>query len=127
MAQSIPSESFQECFSELCRVLWKILHNYHCVVNYHLNEAAVLGDLCCLSLSFATTVPLNSGGKTSGAGDSRAEDTVAKFKNGMSSVWNSALNAVNTLISGTDLSGFKFDHFLDVVSMANRYRIRTKT
>ncbi|KAH7726604.1 Protein VESA-1 [Aphelenchoides avenae] len=111
LCESVPLDYVQECLRELGVVLCKVLCIYHSALRYHIED-----DERCLC---AAVVPEN---------DLDAPPIVEKgaFQKGLSdglyAVFKSASNKYNTLLCCHDLSHLKFDHFIEIVEMSNRFR-----
>lgn len=35
--QCVSSENFTSCLEDLCKALWRIMHSYWCILNWHAN------------------------------------------------------------------------------------------
>ncbi|VDM47536.1 unnamed protein product [Toxocara canis] len=101
LCEAIDVEQMLECVRELGFVICKVLFTYHAILRYHVDEDERLN---CTQ---------------------QREGEVGVIQKTLSdslySVFKTASMKFNTMLCCHDLSMLKFDHFLDIVEMSNRY------
>ncbi|XP_069681255.1 syndetin isoform X2 [Periplaneta americana] len=104
----VTAESFIPCLIDLCKALWGIMHSYHQVISWHQR---------------------NDSEKLSTDGVSEPVDFEASFNkqyvrqklgNGLSRIWHDVQARISTFLLGSDLAWYKFDEFLQVLSVVHR-------
>ncbi|KAJ4430695.1 hypothetical protein ANN_19286 [Periplaneta americana] len=103
----VTAESFIPCLIDLCKALWGIMHSYHQVISWHQR---------------------NDSEKLSTDGVSEPVDFEASFNkqyvrqklgNGLSRIWHDVQARISTFLLGSDLAWYKFDEFLQVLSVVH--------
>uniref|UniRef100_A0A914ED59 Coiled-coil domain-containing protein 132 n=1 Tax=Acrobeloides nanus TaxID=290746 RepID=A0A914ED59_9BILA len=111
LCEAIKTEEVLTVVRELGMVLCKVLFIYHAILRYHIDEDERL--LC------AAPEPEN---------EFEAAPIVEKgvmqksLSEGLYGIFKTASNKFNILLCCQDLSQLKFDNFLDIVEMSNRFR-----
>lgn len=102
LCEAIEAEQMLDCVRELGFVLCKILFTYHAMLRYHIEDDE---RLTCTETK-----------------DENADVIRAKLADSLYSVFKTASQKFNTLLCCHDLSVLKFDNFLDIVEMSNRFK-----
>ncbi|XP_064402332.1 syndetin-like isoform X2 [Halichondria panicea] len=104
LCKLVTPEQFIPCLMEICFAVWRILHNYYKVREWH--------------SSSETT--------SSGEGQEASEETFnrnyvrTKLENGLLRVWRDVQQKVRPYLLAADMSQFKYDDFLRVLEIVNR-------
>uniref|UniRef100_A0A158R3U5 Vps54_N domain-containing protein n=1 Tax=Syphacia muris TaxID=451379 RepID=A0A158R3U5_9BILA len=102
LCEAVDMNQILNCVRELGFVLCKILFNYHAFLRYH--------------------VDLEERLNSTDAGNGAPNPVRLKLTDSLYNVFKTASQKFNTLLCCHDLSVLKFDHFLDIVEMSNRFK-----
>lgn len=102
LCEAIDVDHMLECVRELGFVICKVLFTYHSILRYHIEEDERLN--CTQQREGEVGIVQRT------------------LSDSLYSVFRTASMKFNTLLCCHDLSMLKFDHFLDIVEMANRFK-----
>uniref|UniRef100_A0A914VCF5 Spindle pole body component n=1 Tax=Plectus sambesii TaxID=2011161 RepID=A0A914VCF5_9BILA len=97
----VSSEKLTDCLRELGLVLCKILSTYHAILRYHIEEDERLE---CGSQADEVTGQIQR-----------------SMRENLHTVCQSAVEKITVLLQRHDLTAFKFDNFLEIIGLANRF------
>ncbi|VDK42415.1 unnamed protein product [Anisakis simplex] len=101
--KAVDAENMLECVREVGFVICKVLFTYHDILRYHIEEDERIN---CTQQNEEDIIGI-------------VQQTLA---DSLYSIFKTASTKFNTLLCCHDLSMLKFDHFLDIVEMANRFK-----
>ncbi|KAI6223637.1 Coiled-coil domain-containing protein [Aphelenchoides fujianensis] len=111
LSRAIPAEHSLECVQEMGLVLCKVLCNYHTILKFHIEE-----DERALTALGVECVAMD--------GPQIVERGVFQISliEGLHGMFQTAASKYNTLLGLQELSHLKFDAFIQIVEMTNRFR-----
>ncbi|CAB4017531.1 syndetin isoform X2, partial [Paramuricea clavata] len=105
LCQKVGVEDFTPCLVDLCKTLWKVMSNYHEVMEWHQQHD-----------DFMQTQEDESDGEAS----YNRKYVTQKLNHGLHRIWKEVQERVKCYLLGTDLSYFKYDDFIHVLDLVNR-------
>lgn len=105
LCQKVGVEDFTACLVDLCKTLWKVMSNYHEVMQWHQQHD-----------DFMQTQEDESDGEAS----YNRKYVTQKLNHGLHRIWKEVQERVKCYLLGTDLSYFKYDDFIHVLDLVNR-------
>ncbi|KAF0304932.1 Syndetin [Amphibalanus amphitrite] len=101
----VPTESVLPCLRDLCRVLWNIIYNYHCIFQWHRSRTeaeAVQAETESAELSL------------------NRRYVAQKLEHGRSRIWLDVQGRVRAYLLAAELSHFSFDDFIQILDVVHR-------
>ncbi|XP_008543882.1 syndetin [Microplitis demolitor] len=104
MCESISHENFINCLIDLSKTLWRIIHSYYQVFNWHVTcaEYTIKNDEKILK---------NDLGK---------QYVQHKLETGIIKIWMDIEIKISTFLVSTDITCFKFEQFVRILGIINR-------
>lgn len=103
MCEEIPEEHFIPCLLSLCKALWRIILSYHQVVSWHLKNPREVGGDADFEANYNDQYVKN------------------KLNSGLNKLWLDVQTKVTSLVLAANLSNYKIDDFLEVLSILHRF------
>uniref|UniRef100_A0A0A9XFR7 Coiled-coil domain-containing protein 132 n=1 Tax=Lygus hesperus TaxID=30085 RepID=A0A0A9XFR7_LYGHE len=103
LCKDIPEEHFIPCLLTLCRALWQIILSYHKVVTWHLKN------------------PRENKGDAGFEANYNEQYVKNKLNSGLAKLWQDVQTKVSSLVLAANLSNYKIDDFLEVLSILHRF------
>ncbi|KAL3271973.1 hypothetical protein HHI36_022442 [Cryptolaemus montrouzieri] len=101
LCQAVPQELFIPCLIDLCKVLFKIVLSYHQLISWYTNQDN--------DYSSESTSP-----------DREIKMEKTKLEHNLTKVWDDIQRKVSSLLLNVDLARYKFDQFVQVLSVIHR-------
>ncbi|GIY34880.1 hypothetical protein CDAR_389061 [Caerostris darwini] len=104
LCKLIDSESFSSCLVNLCKALWRIMHSYWCILEWHdiFNSDKKQVDESVNSEEFNRTY------------------IHQKLEHGLLRIWQDVQQKVKSFLLASDMAPFKFDEFIRILALVQR-------
>ncbi|XP_053688173.1 syndetin [Sabethes cyaneus] len=106
MCETVPSEKYIHCLTDLCRAFWKILVSYYQVRSWHQNQ----------KLCEKAQQPVNPDGNF------HEEYIQQKLESGQFRLWNDIQAKICMFIGTAKLSTLKYEYFIQILAIVQRLK-----
>ncbi|GFU02066.1 hypothetical protein TNCV_837141 [Trichonephila clavipes] len=103
LCKLIDSVDFSACLVDLCKALWRIMHSYWCILEWHdiFNDKKQIDDSVNMD-------------------DFNQNYIHQKLEHGLLRVWQDVQQKVKGYLLASDISPFKFDEFIQILAHIQR-------
>lgn len=113
LCKSVDTSYFTQCLFSLCKALWKVMHSYYRILNWHEENE---GDI----VEKGTSTSSGSSGPLGLEANFNRIYIRQKLEHGLGRIWQDIQQRVKTYLLATDLANFKFDDFIRVLDVVKR-------
>ncbi|KFM70702.1 Coiled-coil domain-containing protein 132, partial [Stegodyphus mimosarum] len=108
LCKFVGSENFTACLTNLCKALWKIMHSYWCILEWH-------------EVNDENRKPSEDTSSASSVESSFNRNYIKqKLEHGLLRIWQDVQQKVKGYLLASDISPFKFDEFIHILALIQR-------